>query len=238
MKGRNARRQRDKSEELQMHEVFYTIQGEGPFQGEPAVFMRLTGCNLACEFCDTEWDDDRDEYKHPDDWAEIARDKADCKTDLVVLTGGEPLRQEIGMLIDALWAGGFDRFQIETAGSFYQPILERNGVTTVISPKTSIINNKIRTGNIDRYWKYILRAGEIDAEDGLPTAPTQRIKPDSDFLGGGAPARPNFDEIIFVNPCDDMDEEKNRANRRATAQSALNFGYRAGLQMHKFFGIP
>ena len=41
---------------LKIQEIFYTIQGEGIYSGYPAVFVRLGGCNLACKFCDTEFE--------------------------------------------------------------------------------------------------------------------------------------------------------------------------------------
>ena len=40
---------------LAINSIFYTIQGEGPFAGSPAVFVRLAGCNLQCPMCDTEY---------------------------------------------------------------------------------------------------------------------------------------------------------------------------------------
>ena len=40
---------------LQLAEIFYSIQGEGTWSGTPAVFVRLAGCNLACDFCDTDY---------------------------------------------------------------------------------------------------------------------------------------------------------------------------------------
>ena len=42
---------------LKVHSIFETIQGEGPYSGYQAIFIRLSGCNLACEFCDTEFDE-------------------------------------------------------------------------------------------------------------------------------------------------------------------------------------
>ena len=44
---------------LAVHSIFYTIQGEGPFAGETAVFVRLAGCNLQCPLCDTDYTSDR-----------------------------------------------------------------------------------------------------------------------------------------------------------------------------------
>ena len=55
MHGNNAIRKQELREDgaLQVHELFYTLKGEGMFVGHPAIFIRLTGCNLACTFCDT-----------------------------------------------------------------------------------------------------------------------------------------------------------------------------------------
>lgn len=70
MFGQNTPRRRESGGLLQVQDVFYTIQGEGPFAGRTAVFIRLTGCNLRCWFCDTVWGDDSDVYQEP---AQIGR---------------------------------------------------------------------------------------------------------------------------------------------------------------------
>jgi len=44
---------------LEVQDIFSTIQGEGPFAGKPAVFLRLAGCNLRCFFCDTDFESRR-----------------------------------------------------------------------------------------------------------------------------------------------------------------------------------
>jgi organic radical activating enzyme len=101
-------------DELDVQAVFGTIQGEGPLAGSPSVFVRLWGCNLRCHFCDTDfesstWRPSLDEL--------FARIKAqDVCADLIVLTGGEPLRQPIGKFIERALDSSW-RVQIETAGT-------------------------------------------------------------------------------------------------------------------------
>ncbi len=85
-----------------INEIFYTIQGEGHYTGRPAVFIRFSGCNLKCPFCDTKFD-----TYNLMTTEEIIRE-INCLTSgnnsglLVVLTGGEPTLQVSSELIDAL----------------------------------------------------------------------------------------------------------------------------------------
>ncbi len=68
-----------------INEIFYSLQGEGFHTGTPALFIRFSGCNLKCSFCDTkheegEWMSDED----------IVAKAKECPAKMVVLTGGEP----------------------------------------------------------------------------------------------------------------------------------------------------
>lgn len=106
---------------MKIAELFYSIQGEGSLVGVPSVFIRTSGCNLRCRWCDTpytswqpegtEWPLDRilDEVKaHP------ARH--------VVVTGGEPMiAPEIVPLTERLRAAGL-HITIETAGTVFEPV--------------------------------------------------------------------------------------------------------------------
>jgi 7-carboxy-7-deazaguanine synthase len=75
---------------LRVNEVFYSIQGESSFAGLPCVFVRLTGCNLRCSYCDTQYAyDDGNILKIDDILAEVGA--YECR--LVEITGGEPLLQ-------------------------------------------------------------------------------------------------------------------------------------------------
>lgn len=75
---------------LTINEIFYSIQGESSFTGKPCVFVRLTGCDLRCRWCDTEYAFTEGEPASVDDVLERVA-AYDCP--LVEITGGEPLLQ-------------------------------------------------------------------------------------------------------------------------------------------------
>ena len=101
---------------MRITEIFYSIQGESSYAGRPCVFVRTTGCNLRCVWCDTEYafyggrDMSVDEV-----FEEIERLGHGCR--LVELTGGEPLLQrDIGDLARRLLSAGY-AVLCETSGS-------------------------------------------------------------------------------------------------------------------------
>jgi 7-carboxy-7-deazaguanine synthase len=99
---------------MRITEIFFSIQGESSHVGRPCVFVRLTGCNLRCTWCDSEYTFTGGERMSLDDV--MARVKSyGCK--LVEVTGGEPLAQaEAFTLIERLCDEGFEVL-IETSGS-------------------------------------------------------------------------------------------------------------------------
>jgi len=99
---------------LKVNEIFYSIQGESTYAGWPCVFIRLTGCNLRCSYCDTTYAyEDGEEKTISDILKEIRKFK--CK--LVEITGGEPLLQkETPKLVDNLVEQGY-KVLLETNGS-------------------------------------------------------------------------------------------------------------------------
>ena len=110
---------------LPVMESFYTIQGEGYYQGSAAYFIRLGGCDVGCVWCDVK--DSWDASKHPKlDIDKIVKDAIDAvngntESDSVnnviaVITGGEPLMHNLDELAFALKSKGF-RTNIETSGS-------------------------------------------------------------------------------------------------------------------------
>lgn len=237
-----------------VQEIFYTIQGEGPLTGSPAIFIRLAGCNLACTFCDTEFDSGIHNMMEPRTIAQQCKDIAlremhqegpDGRP-LIVLTGGEPMRQPLWPLIEALadvYQAGFPHrvtVQIETAGTIYQEDFfekvrgsTRVTLLVVCSPKIGYVHRALLP--YVSAWKYVVKAGELD-DDGLPNCGTQSEK--GKDLRVFRPPQWVSPEQIFVSPCDEHDAAKNRKNTEAAVASAMRFGYRLSLQTHKILGLP
>lgn len=216
---------------LDVHSVFLTIQGEGPLAGTPAVFVRLAGCDLACKFCDTEYTRGRRRMTPAEVEKEINRAAGRSWQGLVVLTGGEPFRQSCGPLLDRLCSGGGLSVQVETNGSLWDGTIrdvDDFHVSVVCSPKVPKVHPNLIP--LISAWKYIIAAGEVDPDDGLP----MRV------LGENhRPARPRctIREAVYVQPQDDKDPGRNAANARAAVESCLRFGYRLSVQTHKYLGL-
>lgn len=222
---------------LEVHSIFYTIQGEGPFCGYPAVFVRLAGCNLQCPWCDTEYTTKRQRMRPDEIIAEVAK-LAPRKT-LVVITGGEPFRQQIGDLLADLV---FHRHpvQVETNGTlppanlpemFYnRDPRQLYGVYVVCSPKTGVINESIHA--VACCYKYVMDAVSMDETDGLPIRALGHVA--NPRLG-----RPNsfYNVPIYLQPADHQDPVVNERNLRAVVASAMKHGYVVQLQMHKYLNV-
>jgi 7-carboxy-7-deazaguanine synthase len=98
---------------VRVNEIFYSIQGESTWAGSPCVFVRLTGCNLRCSWCDTEYAFYEGRQM---DVGEVAAKVDSFGCGLVEITGGEPLLQQgVHPLIDLLLEGGH-AVMIETSG--------------------------------------------------------------------------------------------------------------------------
>jgi 7-carboxy-7-deazaguanine synthase len=99
---------------MKINEIFYSIQGEGKWTGHPNIFLRLTGCNLRCSYCDTQYAYEEGTEKSIQ---EIKNEILKFKCKKICITGGEPLIQEdILQLIDILIEKNYE-ISIETNGS-------------------------------------------------------------------------------------------------------------------------
>lgn len=97
-------------------EDFYTVQGEGHFQGHAAYFIRLGGCDVGCVWCDVK--DSWDVSAHPMiAVTELTEHVKSSKTNIVVITGGEPAMHDLTQLTEQLRLAGF-RTHIETSGAY------------------------------------------------------------------------------------------------------------------------
>ncbi len=104
------------NKELPLMEDFYTIQGEGFYQGHAAYFIRLGGCDVGCVWCDVKesWDAEQ----HPLVHVEIVAARAAASgSKLAVVTGGEPVMYELSALTKALQEHGL-KTNIETSGAY------------------------------------------------------------------------------------------------------------------------
>lgn len=95
---------------MRVNEIFYSLQGEGRFTGTPAVFLRLSGCNLKCPFCDTEHEDGVEMQP-----AEIISEILKYPSRHIVITGGEPSLQLDRDFVERLHQYGYF-VQVETNG--------------------------------------------------------------------------------------------------------------------------
>jgi 7-carboxy-7-deazaguanine synthase len=225
--------------QVEVHSMFLTLQGEGPFAGHRSVFVRLAGCNLMCPGCDTEYTGKRERMTPTEvvDAINIMCEDSMIDWDanpLVVITGGEPFRQNLGPLCQELADEGF-RVQIESNGVFeaceqVKHLTRMGFVGIVISPKTSRIHPS--WGEYAMAFKYVLACGAQNPVDGLPTRALEHkatphvARPPTGYKGP-----------VYVNPADEKDPELNQQNAELVAYTALHFGYIAGVQMHKIFNL-
>lgn len=201
---------------LKVQNIFLTFQGEGPYTGFPAVFIRLGGCNLACSFCDTEFESFY-EISVDDIIKKVKELTESTNCSLVIITGGEPFRQSINLLCKTLLKNNFI-VQIETNGTLYQEIDDH--VEVVCSPKLSS----------DKYYpiredlkKHIVAYKFLISKN---LAGYQQV-PDWDFEG----------KRVYVQPIDEYDADKNQQNNKLAMEIAMKKGYIFSVQIHKIIGI-
>lgn len=103
---------------MKIAEIFYSLQGEGALVGVPSVFVRVSGCNLRCVWCDTPYTSWTPEGRQMS-VAEIVREVERFGASHVVLTGGEPMLFEEAAELTRSLAG---HLTIETAGTVYRSV--------------------------------------------------------------------------------------------------------------------
>lgn len=208
---------------LDVQEIFPTLQGEGPFVGQGAIFIRLGGCNLKCNFCDTEFDSFKnfsltEILQKVVELAKNSQQKIVRK--LVVITGGEPMRQPIEKLCKELISLNF-LVQIETNGTIFRELPPQ--VKIICSPKIS--NHKYHFLRPDILPK-------INALKFIISASNE------DYSKVGEVGQSCREDIaIYVQPMDEYDEIKNQENLQKCLDLCEEKGYFLSLQTHKIVGL-
>jgi len=203
-------------------EIFKSIQGESSFAGLPCVFVRLTGCNLRCHWCDTAYAFQGGQKMSPEQVLDRVRSMGGK---LVEFTGGEPLLQkEVIGLADSLLAEGY-RVLMETSGERFIGDLARPVVKIVdVKCPASGESGKFDLANLDVLErKDQIKFVVLDEKDYLYAR---------DFMATHGLAG-RVDEIIFSPVFGQLPP-------RRLAEWILrdNLEVRVGLQLHKFIWDP
>jgi len=243
---------------LRVTSMFRTLQGEGPFAGFPAVFLRLSGCNYGsktdmCTWCDTSFQFDHGQLHTIDQVvAELNHLEGRQPSDILVITGGEPTLQKTLLgLISKVWANKyFKTIQVETNGTqpkFFEDaeemgLLGKDKVTFVVSPKANERLKKYPQVHPKVKWwadcyKFVLSAEEGDAHHEIPEwALTEKhkpvyVSPMTVYL------KPYQGEVSSIWDADLVDQERTAANYAYAAAYALKHNLRLSVQMHTLTAI-
>lgn len=197
---------------MKVNEIFQSLQGEGYFTGTPATFLRLSGCNLACDFCDTDH-----HSGHEMSEQEIIDRITQFPTNHIVITGGEPTLQLTASLVGELHKAG--KFvQIETNGTL--PLSHRLDTLIdwiTVSPKNGTIPKIQRIDEL----KIVFDTRHPEHIRNLESVKTR------------------CPHACFLQPCDRHDAEQNRINLHACIDYILAHPkWRLSLQTHKIINIP
>lgn len=198
-----------------INEIFYSLQGEGHHTGYPSVFIRFSGCNLNCPFCDTGHEDGI----HMADDSIVHAVKL-YSADWIVLTGGEPSLWIDSDFIHLLKRATGKKIAIETNGTHPLP----EGIDWVtVSPKGGICGGPGNEGEV-----VVDSADEIKVVD---------VGQDLDPYFG-LPCRKEK-TLMYLQPCWVEDPAECEANRLRTVRRVLaDPRWTLSVQLHRFLGIP
>lgn len=196
-----------------INEIFYSLQGEGAHTGVPSVFVRFSGCNLRCPFCDT-----RHEEGVLMSDSDIVSAVSRYPARWIILTGGEPSLFIDSEFVSLLKRETGKKIAIETNGTHSVPA-DVDWVT--VSPKTGICGGGDRPLLVDR-------ADEVKVVDcGQPLDPYMSLP--------CVTAKTRF----YLQPCHVEDDRQSAANTAATLQRVLeNPDWTLSLQTHRLLDIP
>jgi 7-carboxy-7-deazaguanine synthase len=217
---------------LPVNEIFDTMQGEAFYTGTPATFVRLQGCPIGCPWCDTKhtWDvEPQNAITKPEmlikvedaptfanmTAAEIVAHCAQYKSQMVVITGGEPCVYDLRELTELLGASG-KNVQIETSGTHEVRCSEYHTWVTV-SPKLNM------PGGYKMNPQALQRANEIK----YPVGKEQDVENLKALL-----QEHKLSKLVWLQPL----SQSKKATELCMAAAREN-GWRVSIQTHKFLGV-
>lgn len=245
-------------DKLLITKVWYTLQGEGPYAGVPAVFVRLAGCNrgdkesMGCAYCDTSFELANGmalDYKAIEDQMTSVLHRQTHTSDavdfpLVVITGGEPMLQDnlVGFL-EYLGRNKWHNIQIESNGDrLAKGFLESKWCETVelvVSPKATTHGYRALAPDVLRRLNYLKCL--IDSREAPYTEPPAYVvikDPHAVFLSPITVYKQQAYAGTAVGFTNTIDADYTKQNYARAAMLALQFGYRVSMQQHLFFGVP
>lgn len=197
---------------LRINNIFYSLQGEGRNTGRAAVFVRFAGCNMHCDFCDTDFSRFTEMTA-----ADVVNTIADYPCRFVVLTGGEPTLQVDEAFVDILHSHGYE-VAMESNGSMPAP---RNIDWLTVSPKEWWkTEGEWWMENIDR----INELKVVFDEDTPSRLSTLHLQPSTLHR--------------YLQPCDTGDAQRNAdITQRCVEYIKQHPEWRLSLQTHKYINI-
>lgn len=196
-----------------LNEIFYSLQGEGAHTGVPCVFVRFSGCNLHCPFCDTSHERGIEMSD-----ADIVAYISSYPAEWIVLTGGEPSLWIDASFIHTLHVATGKKIAIETNGTM--PVPEEIDWIT-LSPKSGLAPDAPALPRVQR-------ADEIKVVD-----TGQDLEPYFSL--------PQYrsNTLMYLQPCYVADcEEFARNTARTVARVKADTRWRLSVQAHRYLNIP
>jgi organic radical activating enzyme len=212
-----------------VNEVFYTLQGEGAHSGIPAVFVRFSGCNLRCPWCDTDFAD-HTEMSAEEIVAALLDlyDTPNERRKMCVLTGGEPSLQADKPLIDALHSAGF-YICIETNGTRPLP----DGIDWITCSPKMLTKGTVTSGPSALALKKVNEVKVVFTGDYDPEIWRTKLEAEHWML---QPLRYNG-ELLMESGIDEWADDRND-NLDETVRYILSHPFwRLSVQIHKIAGL-
>lgn len=217
---------------LRINEIFDTIQGEAYYTGTPATFIRLQGCPVGCDWCDTKhtWstgieglkidiNEMLSKIKDSPKWSEVSEKQIveiveKLKPRHFVLTGGEPCSQDIFELTRLL--SNIGTVQVETSGTHTINVYHKTWVT--VSPKVEMM------GGLKVLNSALLRANELK----MPINGLNDVKNLEKLV-----KKLNYmRQLVWLQPV-----SKKQDNTDLCVKAAMDNNWRVSIQTHKYMGV-